>query len=215
MKNNLRDKKVIYTLIIALLLIGLHIWQYVKSGHDSRALINLVMCSVFVPLIIFCGMSCLPYFLLAYCYIYLPFEEYDNYTSLFLLCSAISLNKRLRLSFCLLLKKWWMWYQLLATLWMSNLLYIHLLIARFRAFVTHNLSISVFVTLQIAKLIFHSFFSSPISVNNISLCFSVSFLLSWNWFLSKFFILWIIQMCIGHASGHLQASSMYNFILIF
>lgn len=97
--KNLRDKKVIYTLIIALLLIGLHIWQYVKSGHDSRALINLVMCSVFVPLIIFCGMSCLPYFLLAYCYIYLPFEEYDNYTSLFLLCSAISLNKRLRLSF--------------------------------------------------------------------------------------------------------------------
>lgn len=99
MKNYLKDKKVLYTLILTILLIGLHIWQFIKSGHDPRALTNLVMCTLLIPSLVVFGMNCLPYFLLVYCFIYLPFEEFDNYTSLFLLCSAISLKKKLRFCF--------------------------------------------------------------------------------------------------------------------
>ncbi|MCQ2598436.1 MAG: hypothetical protein MJ181_11395 [Treponema sp.] len=99
MRNNLKDRKVVYTLILTILLIGLHTWQYIKSGHDPRALTNLIMCLLFIPSVLIWGMNCLSYFLLAYCFIYLPFEEFDNYTSLFLLCSAISLNKKLRFCF--------------------------------------------------------------------------------------------------------------------
>lgn len=99
MKNNLKDKKVLCTLCVGVLLIGLHSWQFVKSGYDTRALVNLVMCGIYIPAVIFSGMSCLPYYLLSYCFIYLPFESFDNYTSLLLLCSAISLNKRLRFCF--------------------------------------------------------------------------------------------------------------------
>lgn len=98
MRNNLRDKKVLFTLGIAVLLVALHVWQY-SASHDIRALINLIMCSVFIPVSIFFGFNALPYFLLSYCFIYLPFEEFDNYTSLFLLCSATSLNKKLRFCF--------------------------------------------------------------------------------------------------------------------
>lgn len=87
-----------YMVGIAVLLAALHTWQYVKSGYDVRALINLIMSIIFIPSVLTCGMNCLAYFLLVYCFVYLPFEEFDNYTSLFLLCSAISLNKKLR--FC-------------------------------------------------------------------------------------------------------------------
>ena len=97
--KNLRDKKVLFTFMLAVLLMALHAWQYAKSGHDPRALTNLIMCSLFIPAVIIWGMNCLPYFLLVYCFIYLPFEEFDNYTSLFLLCSAISLKKKLRFCF--------------------------------------------------------------------------------------------------------------------
>lgn len=96
--KNLRDKKVFYTLLIAFLLVGLHAWQFCKSGHDPRALINLVMSVVYIPVVIIFGYNVIPYFLLSYCFIYMPFEEFDNYTSLFLLCSAISLKKKL--SYC-------------------------------------------------------------------------------------------------------------------
>ena len=94
----MRDKKLIYTIILAVLLAGLHAWQYVKSGHDPRALINLVMTALYIPAAFIFGLQALPYYLLSYCFIYLPFEEFDNYTSLFLLCSAISLKKKL--SYC-------------------------------------------------------------------------------------------------------------------
>lgn len=99
MKNNLKDKKVFNIIVLAFFLIGLHTWQFIKSGHDIRALINLVMCAVCIPSLLIWGLSALPYFLLVYCFIYLPFEEFDNYTSLFLLCSAISLKKKLRFCF--------------------------------------------------------------------------------------------------------------------
>lgn len=98
MKNRLRDPKVMYMVGIAVLLAALHAWQYVKSGYDIRALINLIMSIIFIPSVLIGGFNCLAYFLLVYCFVYLPFEEFDNYTSLFLLCSAISLNKKLR--FC-------------------------------------------------------------------------------------------------------------------
>lgn len=97
--KNLRDKKVISIIMLAILLVGLHAWQYTKSGHDIRALVNLVMCTICIPALIIGGLGSLPYFLLAYCFIYLPLEEFDNYTSLFLLCSAISLQKKLRFCF--------------------------------------------------------------------------------------------------------------------
>lgn len=97
-KNNLRDVKVLSILGITIALIGLHIWQYMKSD-DIRALINLIMCSVLVPSIVIGGFNILPYFLLCYCFVYLPVEEFDNYTSLFLLFSATSLNKKLRFCF--------------------------------------------------------------------------------------------------------------------
>lgn len=98
MKKNIKDKIVIYTICLAVLLAGLHAWQYVKSGHDIRAMINLVMAVIYIPAAMIGGLQALPYYLLSYCFIYLPFEEYDNYTSLFLLCSAISLKKKL--SYC-------------------------------------------------------------------------------------------------------------------
>lgn len=97
--KNVRDKKVISIIMLAVLLVGLHVWQYIKSGHDIRALVNLVMCTICIPTLIIGGLGSLPYFLLAYCFIYLPLEEFDNYTSLFLLCSAISLQKKLRFCF--------------------------------------------------------------------------------------------------------------------
>lgn len=98
MKNNLKDKKVLITFLIAVMLIFLHTWQYINS-HDPRALVNLIMCSIYIPVALLFGFRALPYFLLSYCFIYLPLEEFDNYTSLFLLCSATSLNKKLRFCF--------------------------------------------------------------------------------------------------------------------
>lgn len=99
MRNNLRDEKVLKTLGIAVLLVGFHAWQFDKSGHDIRALINLIMSAAYIPIIIFWGFDAVPYFLVVYGAIYLPFEEFDNYTSLFLLFSAISIKRNLKYLF--------------------------------------------------------------------------------------------------------------------
>lgn len=95
MKENLKDKKVIMTLVIATLLAGLHLWQYIKSDHEIRALINLIMSVIYIPTMVFMGPAKLPYFLVCYAFIYLPFEQFDNYTSLFLICSATSLKRKI------------------------------------------------------------------------------------------------------------------------
>lgn len=96
MKNNLKDKKVLFTIILAVVLILLHSWQYIKSDYQIEPLINLIMVCLYVPLALIFGFSVLPVYLLVYSFVWVPFESFDNYTSLFLLCSAISLNKRLR-----------------------------------------------------------------------------------------------------------------------
>ena len=90
----------------------------------------------------------------------------------------------------------------------------HLLIAKFKAFVIPNLSISKLFTFHIAKFIFHFCFNFSILINKFSLCFLDNFLLSIKDVLSNFFSGVIIPICIGHANGHLPASSMYNFIVI-
>ncbi|MCQ2081575.1 MAG: hypothetical protein MJZ11_07945 [Lachnospiraceae bacterium] len=99
MKNNLQDKKVLCTLGIAVLLVGLHLWQFIKSEYEIRALVNLIMTVVYIPVIILWGFEGVPYFLVAYAAIYLPLEEFDNYTSLFLLFSATSLKRKLKYLF--------------------------------------------------------------------------------------------------------------------
>lgn len=96
MKNNFEDKKVFMTALIAVLLIGLHSWQFIKSGHDVRALVNLIMTVIYIPVVTIWGFKGVPYFLVAYAAIYLPLEEFDNYTSLFLLFSATSLKRKLK-----------------------------------------------------------------------------------------------------------------------
>lgn len=100
MRENLKIKKVLPSVLIAFLLVGLHSWQFIKSGYEIKAMINLIMTAIYIPLGLIFGLSALPYFLLSYCFVYLPFEQFDNYTSLFLLCSAISLNKKIR--FCVI-----------------------------------------------------------------------------------------------------------------
>lgn len=99
MKNNFEDKKVFYTACIAVLLVGLHTWQFIKSGHDVRALVNLIMSVIYIPVVTIWGFKGVPYFLIAYAAIYLPLEEFDNYTSLFLLFSATSLKRKLKYLF--------------------------------------------------------------------------------------------------------------------
>lgn len=98
-KKNIKDPKIIYTLMLAAILIALHTWQFIKSGYQVRPLVNLVMTALYIPAAITFGLQCLPYFLLCYCFVYLPLEQFDNYTSLFLLCSAISLKKKLAYCF--------------------------------------------------------------------------------------------------------------------
>lgn len=95
MKENLKDKKVLITLFIAVLLTGLHCWQYIKSEHEIRALINMIMSVIYLPVMVFIGPDKLPYFLVCYSFIYLPLEQFDNYTSLFLVCSATSLKRKI------------------------------------------------------------------------------------------------------------------------
>lgn len=99
MKNNFEDKKVFYTAFIAVLLVGLHTWQFIKSGYDIRALVNLIMSVIYIPVVTIWGFKGVPYFLVAYAAIYLPLEEFDNYTSLFLLFSATSLKRKLKYLF--------------------------------------------------------------------------------------------------------------------
>ena len=90
----------------------------------------------------------------------------------------------------------------------------HLLIAKFSALVIPSLSISVLLTLAIANDNFQSFCNFSICKNSFSLCFSDNFLLSLNSFLLNFFNGKIIPTCIGHANGHLPASSTYSFIVM-
>lgn len=96
MKNNLKDKKILNTLFLAAVLIFLHSWQFVKSGYQIEPLLNLIMIILYIPLALFWGWRCVPFYLLAYAFVWLPFEEFDEYTSLLLFCSAVSLNRRLR-----------------------------------------------------------------------------------------------------------------------
>lgn len=102
MKNvfdNIKDKTVYINLILAGILVVLHSWQFVKSGHDVRALVNLIMIVIFLVGTFIFGYKGLSYFLAIYSFIWLPFEEFDSLTSLLLLLSAISLNKKL-----------WVWF---------------------------------------------------------------------------------------------------------
>lgn len=103
MKNVFRklseDKTTLYNFIIALVLVGLHSWQFVKSDFEIRALVNLVMAIIFVITSLFLGNKGLSYFLVTYSFVWLPFEEFDSLTSLLLFLSAVSLNKRLWICF--------------------------------------------------------------------------------------------------------------------
>lgn len=98
-KNILKNKNVLNNLIIAFILIGLHIWQYIKSDYDVRPLVNLIMIVIFIiGTIIFMNRN-LPIFLMVYAFVWLPFEEFDSLTSLLLFLSAVSLDKKLSVCF--------------------------------------------------------------------------------------------------------------------
>lgn len=99
MRVYFKDKYTRMTVFLAFILLLLHSWQFIKSDYDIRPLINLVMVAVYIPVALFFGLNCLPFYLLVYSFIWIPFESFDNYTSLFLLCSAISLNKKLSVCF--------------------------------------------------------------------------------------------------------------------
>lgn len=103
MKNIFRkvmeDRATFYNFIIALVLIGLHSWQFVKSDYEIRALVNLVMAVIYIITSLIFGSKSLSYFLVTYAFVWLPFEEFDSLTSLLLFFSAVSLNKKLWVCF--------------------------------------------------------------------------------------------------------------------
>lgn len=93
------EKITLSTFVIAVVLVGLHTWQYVKSKYEIRALVNLIMASIYVLCSLIFGIKSLSYFLVIYAFVWLPFEEFDSLTSLFLFLSAVSLNKKLWVCF--------------------------------------------------------------------------------------------------------------------
>lgn len=94
MKN--KDERIWYSVIIAIVLVLLHSWQFYKSDFMIQPMINLTASLIYIPLVLIFGLKSLPIFLMCYGFVYIPFESFDNYTSLLLILSAISLDKRLK-----------------------------------------------------------------------------------------------------------------------
>lgn len=95
----IKDKNTLINVIIAVVLTGLHSWQFIKSDFEIRALVNLIMAVVFVITSLILGARSLSYYLVTYAFVWLPFEEFDSLTSLLLFFSAVSLNKKLWVCF--------------------------------------------------------------------------------------------------------------------
>ena len=91
-----KDNKVFISVCLAVILVFLHTWQYIHSDYEVKALVNLIVSVLYIPIILIFKFNALPIFLACYGFIYIPFESFDNYTSLLLICSAISLDKRLK-----------------------------------------------------------------------------------------------------------------------
>lgn len=91
-----KDNKVLISVMLVSVLVLLHTWQFIRSDFNIKALVNLAVSVAYIPIVMICGLKAVPLFLACYGLIYIPFESFDNYTSLFLLFSAISINRKLK-----------------------------------------------------------------------------------------------------------------------
>lgn len=91
-----KDNFIVYTLLFAVILAGLHAWQYVKSGFLINPLINLIMVVIYIPVAIVFRRKCLPLYLMIYGFILLPYERFGDLTSLFMVLCGIALNSKFK-----------------------------------------------------------------------------------------------------------------------
>lgn len=100
--RNLKDRFVISTSVLSLLLSVLCIWKGVQTGFEVWGWIIITMNFLYVPLALFCGKKAFPYFYLAYSAVLIfvtAFDRtllYNNYTALFMTAIVVMLYPKMR-----------------------------------------------------------------------------------------------------------------------
>ena len=101
MKNvfKFKDQESLYIIIISMLLLFCHVYQFIDSGYMIEPLIRVIYYFVEILVLYFFGIKSIPYLLAPFGLILTLFIKFDNYTPFVLIISAILIKHEKKFTF--------------------------------------------------------------------------------------------------------------------